>query len=791
MTSLFCRYVRSFGTTLMQTALLLLALSGSTAGALAPGAYASVAVGDTHACGLLATGGVECWGANSSVIPSTVKSVAPVAMASVTTAVQLSSGRGHSCAVLANGGVRCWGTNTQGQLGNNTTAAESLLPVTVSGITTAQQVSAGYSHSCAVLVGGSVQCWGANARAQLGNNSTVDSLIPVTVAGINTAVQVSAGQDYSCALLTSGGIKCWGRDFQGKLGGGILNCGLACFIPVDVSGVTTAISVASGPNHSCAVLSTGDVRCWGDNTYGQVGDNTILLPRPTPVAVIGISTATHVTVGQFHSCARLQNGTVQCWGRNTFGQLGKDGAPSPSLTPVTVDGITSATQVSAGGLQSCAVLLGGGARCWGSNSSGQLGNSGSPSSLFPVAVSGINSAVGIGSGNQHSCALLGSGAVQCWGGNGTGALGNGTTTGSLSPVSVSGLTTAIQVSAGQSRTCAVLSTGAAHCWGLNSLIPVAVTGLTTAVALDARGGHSCALLSGGSVQCWGNNNLGQLGNNSTINSVTPVNVVGITTATDVSAGGLSCARLTGGTVQCWGTGLLGNGISGQSLVPVLVSGITTATKVAAGGSHSCALLASGGVQCWGNNSVGQLGDGTTSQGLTPVTVVGVSSAISVSAGANHSCVVLTGGAVQCWGAGESGQLGNNGSADSPIPVTVSGLGALSATAVSAGTLHSCAVFANGSVRCWGANNSGQLGDENGTATGLAPGPVLPLACTLDVDGDGTVSTLTDMLMLSRVSLGLSGTAVTNGAVGSQATRSTWPDIRAYLTRSCGMRGLAP
>ena len=143
----------------------------------------------------------------------------------------------------------------------------------------------------------------------------------------------------------------------------------------------------------------------------------------------------------------------------------------------------------------------------------------------------------------------------------------------------------------------------------------------------------------------------------------------------------------------------------------------------------------------------------------------------------------------CWGNNGNGQLGNNSTTQSPIPVAVSGL--TTATGVSAGNSHSCAVLTSGGVQCWGVNSSGQLGDETGGSSALVPGPVLPGECTMDIDGDGNVSTLTDVLMLGRASMGLSGSAVTQNALGAQATRSTWIDIRAYLARTCGMRGLAP
>ncbi len=162
--------------------------------------------------------------------------------------------------------------------------------------------------------------------------------------------------------------------------------------------------------------------------------------------------------------------------------------------------------------------------------------------------------------------------------------------------------------------------------------------------------------------------------------------------------------------------------------------------------------------------------------------------VSVAAGSFHTCGLLATGVVQCWGNNFNGQLGNNSSTPSPTPVAVSGL--TTATQVSAGGNHSCARLASGGVQCWGFNGNGQLGDELGGSSALVPGPVVPGQCTMDIDGDGVVGTLSDLLMITRAGMGLSGTAVTQNAVGAQALRSTWPDIRAYLVRTCGMRGLA-
>jgi alpha-tubulin suppressor-like RCC1 family protein len=375
--------------------------------------------------------------------------------------------------------------------------------------------------------------------------------------------RMAAGWRNSCAVRADGTVHCWGLNDSGRLDDGTIT--------------------------SCAVRATATVHCWGPNDSDHFGVGTITYGSSMPVAVSGIATATSVAVGDLHSCARLANGTVQCWGDNAIGQLG-NGTIVNSSTPVTVSGLATVTSVAAGRYLSCAVLANGTVRCWGNNVSGALGDGTIINSSTPVVVSGVTTATAVAVGSFHSCALLANGTVQCWGRNVEGELGNGTSTsGSSTPVPVSNIANATAVAAGHF--------------------------------------HSCAVLANGTVQCWGENFYGQLGNGTPVDFSTPVVVGGVTTATAIAAGDYhSCATLANGTVQCWGwngDGQLGNGTDVASATPVTVSSVVTATAIAAGESHSCATLASGAVQCWGWNGYGQLGNGTTATSATPVTVIGL------------------------------------------------------------------------------------------------------------------------------------------------------------------------
>ena len=335
-------------------------------------------------------------------------------------------------------------------------------------------ISAGLYHTCALASGGTIECWGYNGEGQLGNGSKTNSSIPVRVSGIATATLVGAGGSTwengllsgssSCALLAGGTVDCWGYNDDGELGNGTTTDSST---PVQASGIVNASSITAGGFHACAVLSAGTVKCWGDNEVGQLGNGTTTKgSTPTPVQVSGITNATHVSAGYAHTCALLAGGTVECWGLNDSGQLG-NGTKTNSSTPIEVSGITNAKSISAGGSHACALLSDGTVECWGFNQDGQLGDATKTNSSIPVQVSGLTNAKSISAGFDHTCAVLSDGTVECWGDNEYGQFGNGTKTSSSSPVQVSGITNAKSVTAGYAHTCALLSGNTVKCWGLN------------------------------------------------------------------------------------------------------------------------------------------------------------------------------------------------------------------------------------------------------------------------------------------------------------------------------------
>ncbi len=346
----------------------------------------------------------------------------------------ISAGETHTCANLADGTIRCWGENTDGQLGDGTNT-DSTIPVAVAGISTATAIGTSRASTCALLANQTIACWGNNDFGQLGDGTTTPSLTPVAVAGISNAVELAVGQDHACARLSDGTVKCWGNNGNGRLGDGTVE---ASSTPVVATGISTAVQLDLGFSHSCARLADGTVMCWGNNHAGQVGiGEGIIGVSLVPISVFGLTGATDITTGGFHSCAVVAGG-VKCWGLNTESQLGVQGQ-SDSQVPIDVPAISGVVDMSAGGHHTCARLDTGEVKCWGLNFDGRLGDGANNESAIPVSVVGLSTAASISSGFKHSCALLSDDTLKCWGSNVLGQLGNGTLDNSNRPARVIGL----------------------------------------------------------------------------------------------------------------------------------------------------------------------------------------------------------------------------------------------------------------------------------------------------------------------------------------------------------------
>ena len=757
----------------------------------------AISAGEGHTCAILDNGDMKCWGGNDAgqlghgqgaggadivAPPSTA-----INLGTGRTAVAVSANNRATCALLDNGSVKCWGEGkTTGHLPPNTNWAQPSTAVNLGTGRTAASVSLGHHHACAILDTGDVKCWGRNTHGALGDGSTTATYTPnstaIDLGSGRTAVAISSGDDFTCAILDNGEVKCWGHNDNGQLGDGSLT---SLYAPnstaIDLGTGRTAVAISTGEGHTCAILDNGDAKCWGadggrlgDGGSGHLGVSTL------PVLVAGSNTwdsstglssgsgsgMTNVTGATCTVSPALPTGlnidTSTCtisgtpsvatsnttynitadiggttyqgtiWLSSAYHQLtpsveGADLTVGDLMDDITFQYDSSAASTSAfayandkmstGDTHTCMILDNGDLKCWGNDGDGQLGDGGWGGDLNAPPSAAINlgtgrTAVAVSAGHATTCAILDNGELKCWGSDDGGQLGNGGSNTKIgSPPSTAidlGMgRTAVAVSVGYAHTCAILDNGDLKCWGSNSYgvlgfsssissslssPPTSAIDLgsgRTAVAVSAAKYHTCAILDNGSMACWGRNNVGQLGDGTTTDRVTPA------LTNSLGAGRTAVALETGN-----------NGPGG-------------------GAGHTCAILDNGDLKCWGSDAGGELGDGGTISALDyldepPTAAIDLGSgrtAVAVSAGAEHTCALLDNGEVKCWGKDDSGQLGDGGSFSSNND---GGISAPSSTAIDLGTgrtavaldsglSFSCAILDNGDAKCWGHDYYGQLG----------------------------------------------------------------------------------
>jgi cysteine-rich repeat protein len=370
-----------------------------------------------------------------------------------TSAIQVAAGFSHTCVLLRAGDVRCWGNGVSGKLGygNTTNIGDNEPPfiagnVDVGGVVT--QLTTGFEHTCALLDTGNVRCWGSDSFGQLGYASAIpigDNETPATAGDVNVGgivIQIVAGDNHTCALLGTGKVRCWGSNFNGQLGySNTTDIGASPAAAGDVNVGGVVIQLAAADRHTCALLNTGKIRCWGEGAFGQlgysnpntIGDNEV----PATAGDVNIGgTAIQITAGGLQTCALLNTGKLRCWGFGANGRLGYGNTNNigDDETPAFAGDVNvggAITQITTSGNQTCALLSAGKIRCWGSGANGRLGygntnNIGDnelPATAGDINVGGV--VTQISTGGAHTCALLDAGNVRCWGNGLFGRLGYG------------------------------------------------------------------------------------------------------------------------------------------------------------------------------------------------------------------------------------------------------------------------------------------------------------------------------------------------------------------------------
>ena len=471
------------------------------------------------------------------------------------------------------------------------------------------------------------------------NSSLIHKCVPLLTATSGFGAGASSSSAFSGGSVSGGSVSGGSGGTPGKI-------------------FLSAIGLAGDGDGFCAILMDTSVSCWGYNSYGQLGDNGSELQSSSPVKVFGLSgvSALASDVAGLGYCALLDDGEIRCWGSNGRGELGDGGSELESRVPVSVLGIHSAEAISSDGDGYCAVLTNGTVKCWGPNDWGQLGDGGmEPQSNVPVGVQGILNAASLFSDHYFGyCALLLTGSTECWGANNSGQLGDGgSETKSNVPVAVSGLGNVSKLAGVPGGYCAVIGDGTVKCWGYNgngqlgdggaetqSNVPVMVHGLSDAVDISSQNNYGyCTVTSGAEVWCWGDNSVGQLGDGGLENrSYVPVKVQGVSEAHALASDGDYgfCSTLISGGVRCWGSNRVGRlgdgGTESLAITAVSVSSLTAVVTKLVGSPMAgfdfayfgyCALASTGSVWCWGDGQLGQLGDGgTEATSNTPVQVAG-------------------------------------------------------------------------------------------------------------------------------------------------------------------------
>jgi alpha-tubulin suppressor-like RCC1 family protein len=354
------------------------------------------------------------------------------------------------------------------------------------------------------------------------------------VAGACLGVErLAVGAEHACVVLSNGTVRCWGRDHYGQLGAGTAAPGLVSNVPVAVVGITSAIDVAAGDTHTCARLSDKSLRCWGSDEEGELGADGGSVDVDVPVVVPG--TYERVVLGYRATCGQRTDGRLVCWG---LGRPFAESSSTPDETPTVSTSFSTVLSIASGNTRNsfCAQTAGGAWRCWGDNDAGQLADGTTSFRASPVDMAGAPQFISVAGPTAHGCGLLLLNQLRCWGRNDRGQVGDGTKTNRTSLTAVSGLSGASAVAVGQDHTCAITTTGAPRCWGANDSgqvgdgtltersTPVAVTGLSAIRMIGAGKAFTCAVTVDNDVFCWGANNSGQLGEGTSTDSATPVRV---------------------------------------------------------------------------------------------------------------------------------------------------------------------------------------------------------------------------------------------------------------------------
>ena len=670
--------------------------------------------------------------------------------------IDIALGLSHTCALHIDTSVSCWGSNQNGQIGAAINSRTIDTPVKVrtedsSGnlvnLTSVKAISGGIYHTCALHQDTTVSCWGINSHPHTNqgpecsntatsrfrgiyNGNCAGKILVSETKELNHVIQISSGGSRSCALLNSGTISCWITSLNENY---FLNNSSNGYPYLEtISTINNSTAIAVGSSHACAVHHDMTVSCWGEGSYGRLGDGiedtlrsngfaiSRLVADPVKVkkldksnSLTNLINVKSISANEFHTCAIHIDESLSCWGLTNYDlNLETDFIPPPSqnsiynsaqkiiIKNIEQNTVSSFLSVSVGENHRCVIgKIQNKLYCWDINSSGQLGigsyNYGSITSLRAVIHSDGYELVEVHkvtAGDSHTCAIHGKNNIlSCWGNGLMGQLGGSTIRSAINGfASTLDLNSTSRISVGVNFTCAIVGQGR-------------------------------------NVRCFGRGDSGQLGNAGFEHQSTPVAVLDSTNTalfdvSTVSAGDkYGCAIHGAGLkISCWGINN-SNAISStsdSSISRAVEIGIDDATSISVGYNHACAVDISGRASCWGDNTYGQLGSSDLTSSDTPVEVTDSKGIIindftEVSTGYSHSCAIHRDKTVSCWGLddGRLGHIGQINSKPSPTPTKVAGI--TDVDSISIGHSHTCVIWGEeDKVSCWGSNNLLQLGNPD-------------------------------------------------------------------------------
>ena len=771
-----------------------------------------IAAGGHHSMALRSTGELYVWGRNTYGqlgLGNTTQQTSPTFLISGISA--MAGGAYHSAMVKTDGTAWAFGYNLYGQLGDSSTTQRTS-PVQMTGVTSAAAVAAGSAHTLVLRTDNTVRASGFNNNGQLGDSSTTSRTSAVTVTGVSTAVEIVAGDNFSMARLSDGTVKAWGQNGSGQLGDGSTTDRTAA---VTVSGLASIGGIGAGASFGLAVSTTGVVYTWGSNGSGQLGDGTTTqaltahaisgaaydwkVPTPdlnvAPGTYFSAQTVTvsnvmsgvdmHYTAsgveptlsdptiasGATLSVTQSQTVKVKAWkspmpDSDTAVRTYVLQVTTPAFSPGTGT-YTSARTVTISTPTSGATI--------------RYTTDGSPptasSTLYtaPLAIDTytalkavgfkadwMDSAIGTATYTFNYGTLAAPSVDPAAGAYTTsvdvsmtsaqsGAVVRYTTNGSTptasstlytAPVPVSTTTTIkakafhpdYVTSAETSRAYQLVTatptfspTAGTYAAGSAITVSTATPGATINYTLNgSEPTASSPVIASGSTLIVGAFTLKAKASKASLTTSATATAAYEVTGTAATAGLSgstyhSLAVRPDGVVFAWGgnsSSELGDGTTTMRLLPIMAGGVTGVAAVSAGQGFSLARLLDGRVVGWGTNYLGQLGDGTlTNPRALPVVTLGITTAVAVDAGISHGLALLADGTVRSWGYNNAGQLGDGTATNRSTPVTSSGLSSI--TAVAGGSNFSLALKSDGTVWSWGGNGSGQLGDGTTTAHSTA------------------------------------------------------------------------